>query len=160
MQEIFYKFAIATSQKLSNLTVLDHLLVFALSIATLLIGTWTDSMSVLIALQVVDVVTGLMKGKRNRAIASRELKKGAKGKFGAWLYIIVGNTIDGILAFGSPIAKTFVVSYLVIMELISIVENAETLGAPKVPTFLTKYLAAAKDKLENVEIGRDKEDDN
>lgn len=149
MYGMISKMFLGTAQKLSSLTLLDHLIVFGISISSLLIGSWTDAMSLLILLQLIDVATGLTKGKREKKLSSSELKKGAKSKFGGWLYIIVGNAIDGLLTFGTPVAKTFVVSYLIVMELMSIVENAEELGAPGAPKFITKYLDSAKNQLDN-----------
>lgn len=153
------KLIVGTTHKMSTLTFFDHLIVLGISISSLLIGRWTDAMSLLILLQVIDVITGLTKGKRGKKLSSGELKKGAKSKFGGWLYIIVGNAIDGLLTFGTPVGKTFVVSYLIVMELMSIVENAEELGAPGAPKFITKYLASAKSQLDNGKNPNEKESD-
>lgn len=141
-----------TLEKVANLTPLEHVLAFGLYLLGLLIGEWTGSMTLLIILQVIDVATGLGKGKKSDSVSSGKLKEGAKSKFGGWLYIIVGNVIDGMLTFGMPIAKMFVVSYLTVMELISIVENAQELGAHKAPPLIMNYLIKLKDKLDKTEL--------
>lgn len=158
MYEAISKTLTASFIKVSNLTSTEHLIAMIIGCINFVVGDWTTSMTLLIVLQVIDVLTGLKKGKRSKNISSSALKKGARSKFGGWLYIVVGNAIDiSMEATGVGLARTVVISYLTLMELISITENAQELGAYEPPKFLTEYLAVTKDKISGSSIIKDKD---
>ena len=144
------------SQKFINMTTFEHVAALAMSGVTFLIGDFNNAMKLLIALQVVDVFTGLKKGKKSKNLSSGKLKEGAASKFGGWLYVIVGHGIDSMLGLtGIGVARTFVLSYLTLMELMSISENAESLSGLKAPNLITQYLAVAKNTMDNAELSKD-----
>lgn len=138
------------------MTTFEHIIAIAISGLTFLIGDFNNAMKLLIALQIVDIFTGLKKGKRSKNLSSRKLKEGAASKFGGWLYVIVGHGIDSMLGLtGIGMARTFVLSYLTLMELMSIAENAEALSGLKAPNLITQYLEVAKKSMDSTELSKD-----
>lgn len=149
--------------KFESLNGIEHGMAALMTVSVLLVGEWTQTMTLYFALQILDVAAGIIRGGKKKEISSSVLKKGAKTKFGSWIYIIIGHVIDTVFIaevpfmMGGSIAKTLVLSYLVLMELTSLAEHGEAMGAPHIG-FLTKYLAQTKEVIENKEIkGSDKE---
>lgn len=149
MKEFVSELISTTIDRMIGLPMIGHIFALIIYLFTLLIGDWVESMTVLLALQIIDVATGLLKGRRNEGLDSRRLKLGAKGKFGAWLYVLIGNVLDNFVMTGLPMARYFAIAYLIVMELISIQENAVQMGARKPPKWISDNLKVAKDKLNN-----------
>lgn len=94
----------------------------------LLFGTWTPMLTAFVAIQVLDILTGILVGKKRREISSDTFHEGIKKKVGMWVLIILANIIDTIIWQGVPIFKSGVTLFLIGGEGLSVVEN---LGKPR-----------------------------
>lgn len=145
--------------KFYEMDIFAHIISLIVALVGFAIGDFTKSMQFFILLQFIDVMTGFKKGKQSRRFSSGRLKDGAASKCGAWIYIIIGHAIDMMSTSGTvAVARTLVVSYLTIMELTSIAENAEEISGVKAPTFISKYLAVAKRTLDSTTIENNSEE--
>lgn len=70
---------------------------------------------------VLDVVTGFIKALDNKSISSRAMKHGAYSKIVIWLVVFTSYIASSY--FGTDIV-TYVCGYYIIMEIVSILENA------------------------------------
>ena len=125
-------------------------------------------MVILILSNVIDYATGLFAAKyRNTSINSYTSIRGIAKKICMWLLVGVGAILDWILIYSSSyigliIKFNFLVAcavavWLIVHELISILENMKDIGVP-LPPFLKKIASNVKSQTENrVDIG-DSED--
>ena len=108
---------------------------------------------------VVDYISGSAAAMQAGQWASAQARAGIWHKAGMIVVVIVAALADYVLALvvtnipALPITYTVlilpvVLVWYILTELGSILENAASMGAP-VPEFLTKLLAAAKDKVED-----------
>ena len=116
---------------------------------------------------VVDYISGSAAAMQAGQWASAQARAGIWHKAGMIVVVIVAALADYVLALvvanipALPITYTVlilpvVLAWYILTELGSILENAAAMGAP-VPEFLTKLLAAAREK---VEAAADEEGDN
>lgn len=127
---------------------------------------------VLLAMMVVDYITGMLAGKSEaidhpgNSSYGWNSKKGAKGiikKVGYACVIAVAMVVDYVIItvadqLGFPIPASAFFGLLVsvwylLNELLSIIENAGRMGA-NVPEWLRKYIAVLKDKIDNSDYGQ------
>lgn len=88
-----------------------------------------------------DYLTGIMKAVHNHDIQSSKLRDGLMRKFGEMITIIISLFLQ--YSIGLPKEITIFISiYIIVMELISIIENLDAIGV-KVPKWI-------KDRLLNV----------
>lgn len=102
-----------------------------------------------LSLIVIDVITGTLVGMATHSLKSSIASAGMRKKAGELLGLFTVAVVTW--AFGLP--KSFVSFFSVyfsIVETISIVENLNALGVP-IPGFVYKFLAEAKDDLEEPE---------
>ena len=123
-----------------------------------LFGVLAIPILLLVVSNVVDYVTGVIASKfRGQKISSYKGIQGITKKVCMWLLIVVGVIVDEVIAysvaqFGLVIPVTFVVAcivaiWLVINELISILENLKDIGVP-LPPFAMKLLKNIKSQIE------------
>lgn len=110
---------------------------------------------------VIDYITGSAAAMATGTWASAEARSGIWHKGGMVVIVVVAALADGVLgvvintsSMPLPIEYTTLLCPVVLMwyiltELGSVAENATAMGAP-VPPFLVKFLAAAKDKVEDL----------
>lgn len=110
-----------------------------------LFGGWSTALTIFIAIQVLDVMTGLLKAFQEYNVNSSIMRKGLTRKFAFWIAIILAHFVDLILFDGKEIALTGIVFSLIGQEAISIIENLGSLGVI-LPPALTKYFIKIKDK--------------
>ena len=112
----------------------------------------------LVGANVVDYVTGLCAAKyRNEPISSYKGMRGIWKKIGMWLLVLVGAWIDILMnyaieyigiSFTLPfIVATVVAVWLVVNEVISILENLKDIGTD-IPPFLLPLMKNIKTKVE------------
>lgn len=77
--------------------------------------------SLLIIANVLDVVTGLIKAIDTKTVSSKAMKHGAWSKVMIWAIVFVSGIASTYLNMD---LVTYVIGYYLIMELISILENA------------------------------------
>lgn len=133
------------------------------------LGILFPVLCMLVAMMVVDYVTGMLASKTeaidhpNDSNYGWSSKKGAKGiikKVGYLCVIAVAMVVDyviitvsGTLGFTMPVNAFFgllVAIWYLLNELLSIIENAGRMGAA-VPEWLLKYIAVLKDKIDSTD---------
>lgn len=98
-----------------------------------------------LVLMAADVVTGWIQASVNGTWDSTKMRKGLFRKSGELLIIIVAYVIYEAIALPVDV-PVFISGYVVIMEILSVLENLDQAGVP-VPTWLTRRLKKAADAL-------------
>lgn len=133
---------------------------------TLKLGLLFWPMAILVILMVIDYVTGMLASKAEAirhpedpayGWSSRRGILGVIKKVAYWGVIAVALCLDQIiitsgahLGFEAPVKGVFgviVTVWLVLTEMLSIIENAGRMGAP-VPKWLARYIAVLKGKID------------
>lgn len=78
-------------------------------------------MQYLLACNILDIVTGFIKAYDQKNVSSKKMKHGALAKVSIWCVVVVSIILSGYL--GTDLT-TYIVSYYLLMEIISILENA------------------------------------
>ena len=81
----------------------------------------TIFMQYLVACNILDIVTGFIKAYDQKNVSSKKMKHGALAKVSIWCVVVVSIILSGYL--GTDLT-TYIVSYYLIMEIVSILENA------------------------------------
>lgn len=118
------------------------------------LGGWTTDMRALIILMCIDVSMGfLIAAIWNRSsksetgkLKSLSMWKGICRKGVTLLIVLVSHQLDTVL--GMNYIRTAVIIAFIVDELISIIENANTMGV-KMPTVITKAIELLKDREES-----------
>lgn len=93
-----------------------------------------------------DIITGWIQASVNGVWDSTKMRKGLYRKSGELLLVVLAWAIGLAVALPVNIAA-FVSGYIVIMELLSVIENLDQAGIP-IPKKLVKMLKKAKDTWE------------
>ena len=109
-----------------------------------LFGGWTELLTAVLILHVLDMITGVMVAGKFNEIGSEKMNNGIKKKAGNWITLILAHVIDVVLFDRQPIAVTGMSFVLIANEGLSIVENLGNLGV-YIPDFITKYLKQIRD---------------
>ncbi len=130
-----------------------------------LLSSWLGVLAipvyVLVACNVMDYITGLAAAhRRGQKVSSYVGVLGIAKKVCMWLLIGVGAVVDWLLMYcGSQLgfeihlpmlAASLVAVWLIVNEVISILENIGDIGVP-LPGFLTKIVQGLKSKIEGAE---------
>lgn len=78
-------------------------------------------MQYLIACNILDIVTGFIKAYDQKNVSSKKMKHGALAKVSIWCVVVVSIILSSYL--GTDLT-TYIVGYYLIMEIVSILENA------------------------------------
>lgn len=78
-------------------------------------------MQYLLACNILDIVTGFIKGYDQKNLSSKKMKHGALAKVTIWCVVVVSIILSAYL--GTDLT-TYIVGYYLIMEIVSILENA------------------------------------
>ena len=121
------------------------------------------ALAVLIGVMILDYLTGMMKAYLSGSLSSKKGLRGILKKLGYLIVIVTGAVCDYILihlisrigvTFSLPFLVSLVITvWLIVNELISILENLSTLGVP-FPRFLmhlVKRLAVYVEKSAEIE---------
>lgn len=98
-----------------------------------------------LVLMAADVVTGWIQASVNGTWDSTKMRKGLFRKSGELLIIVVAYVIYEAIALPVDV-PVFISTYVVIMEVLSVLENLDQAGVP-VPRWLTRRLKKAADAL-------------
>lgn len=96
-------------------------------------------------LMALDVISGYVNAAIKRETSSSVMRKGLGHKFAEIVYITLGLLIS--LAFGVRQIEYFISFYIIIMEVISILENCEKLGL-KAPKAVKEKVDELKDEID------------
>ena len=78
-------------------------------------------MQYLLACNILDIVTGFIKAYDQKNVSSKKMKHGALAKVTIWCVIVVSIILSAYL--GTDLT-TYIVGYYLMMEIVSILENA------------------------------------
>lgn len=78
-------------------------------------------MQYLLACNILDIVTGFIKAYDQKNLSSKKMKHGALAKVTIWCVVVVSIILSAYL--GTDLT-TYIVGYYLIMEIVSILENA------------------------------------
>ena len=81
----------------------------------------TTLMQYLLMCNILDIVTGFIKAYDQKYVSSKKMKHGALAKVSIWCVVVVSIILSAYLRTD---LTTYIVGYYLIMEIISIVENA------------------------------------
>ena len=109
-------------------------------------------LAVLLLVMVADYVSGMAKAWSTGTLCSRIGLRGILKKLGYLVLVGVAGVVDGLAQTGVEVTFQFLVAamvivWLIINELISILENVAAIGGP-VPAFLQKLLGRLKNAVE------------
>ena len=78
-------------------------------------------MEYLLACNILDIVTGFIKAYDKKNVSSKKMKHGALAKVTIWCVVVVSIILSAYL---DTDLTTYIVGYYLIMEIVSILENA------------------------------------
>ena len=78
-------------------------------------------MQYLLACNILDIVTGFIKAYDQKNVSSKKMKHGALAKVSIWCVVVVSIILSAYL---NTDLTTYIVGYYLIMEIVSIIENA------------------------------------
>ena len=142
-------------------------MIFSAAITALIsyLGVIAIPVTVLMAAMIIDYVTGMAAAWHNKKLSSKKGLSGIIKKISYLALVCVGMGVDwviyyGIKSVGVDMGYTFffgvlVAVWLIINELISILENLESIGVP-MPVFLIKIVKRLKIAAETVGESEDK----
>lgn len=81
----------------------------------------TIFMQYLVACNILDIFTGFIKAYDQKNVSSKKMKHGALAKVSIWCVVVVSIILSSYL--GTDLT-TYIVGYYLIMEIVSILENA------------------------------------
>ena len=102
----------------------------------------TTLMQYLLACNILDIVTGFIKAYDQKNVSSKKMKHGALAKVTIWCVVVVSIILSAYL---KTDLTTYIVGYYLIMEIVSILENASAFVP--VPDKL-------KNMLDNEQVGK------
>lgn len=103
-----------------------------------------------------DYLTGIMKAWHNHDIQSSKLRDGLNRKFGECIVIIISLFLQYSIGLPKEIT-TFISIYIIVMELISIIENLDAVGV-KVPKWIKDRLVSIAEDNDEKEVDNGKEE--
>lgn len=120
-----------------------------------LFGAWSITLTIFLVVQLLDLLSVVLKHAKLGKLNSAELKLEIINKVGVWLILVLAHFIDVILFAGNNVVQTAITFTLIGQEGISILENLNFLGI-QVPKSLAKYFKNIEAK---GEINEEKEID-
>lgn len=137
---------------------LKNIFIMVFGIITAWLGALAIPVYLLVTCNVIDYVTGILAAnRRGQKISSYTGINGIAKKICMWLLIVVGGVIDCLLSFaggsiGVDIHLTMSVAsltviWLLVNEIISILENLGDIGTP-LPGFLVSIVNSLQSKLD------------
>ena len=114
-----------------------------------LFGAWDIILQALIAMVVIDYITGVMAAYVEKALSSEIGMKGIIKKVCIFLMVAVANIVDISTGLDEPYLRTAVIWFFIANESLSALENMGRLGVP-----LPEFLKQALQKLNKGQTGR------
>ena len=114
-----------------------------------LFGDMTFMLFALLALEIIDYVTGVMSAIAKKELSSRKSFLGILRKFAILLIVALGHLLDMLFHTGDAF-RTAVCFFYIANEAMSIIENAAMIGLP-VPQVIKNVLAQIKSKADKGE---------
>ena len=141
-----------------TISMLKLTLIAAVSVVLSYFNALLIPIVVLVAVMVIDYISGMTSAKRTGELSSRLGVMGILKKVGYLALVAVGMVVDYLISsalihVGIHIQINYcfamiIIIWLIVNELISILENLGELGVP-IPEFLRKSIKKIKDGVEN-----------
>lgn len=128
---------------MDNIT--KNILAAVCAVASFAIGEWCGHLSALVALVVLDYISGMAAAVIEKKVSSELGAKGIAKKIFMFFIVVVANIVDVNVIGEGHVLKTVTVAFYIANECISLIENAGRLGVP-VPKKLIDVLKQLKDK--------------
>jgi len=113
-----------------------------------LFGGWDTILQALMALVIIDFITGVLAAYSEKKLNSEVGQKGIIKKVCIFLMVALAQIIDVSTGFEEPMLRTAVIMFFIANESLSALENMGRLGVP-----LPEFLKAALEKLHNTQVG-------
>ena len=134
------------------------ILIIVISAIMDFLGILAIPVFLMVACNIIDYITGLMASKyRKEQISSYKGIRGISKKVCMWLLVLVGSFIDVIINYAAEymgigfkipfIVATFVAAWIVVNEMISILENMIDIGV-ELPPFLMPIVKLLRREVE------------
>lgn len=144
-------------------------LIVAVSIVMDFLGILAIPVFLMVGCNIIDYITGLMASKyREEQISSYKGIRGITKKVCMWLLVVVGSFIDVIINYAAQymgigfkisfIVATFVAVWIVVNEIISILENIIDIDEKIIPPFLMPLVRRIKNEIETAAGENDEKD--
>ncbi len=111
------------------------------------LGGFDMSLKVLIALTILDFITGILAAVYKRKVDSNIGYKGVIRKTGMYVMVCMAYLLDAVLG-TTGILRGAMIGFYIAVEGISIVENTGAMGLP-LPAFIKEVLVKLKTKSDN-----------
>lgn len=138
-----------------------EVLIVAISAIMDLLGILAIPVFLMVGCNIIDYITGLMASKyREEQISSYKGMRGIIKKVCMWLCVVVGAIIDALIQYATQtiglsirfpfIVATLVAVWIVVNEIISILENIIDIDGKTLPPFLMPLVKRIKKEIETV----------
>jgi toxin secretion/phage lysis holin len=121
------------------------------SLGVWLFGAWDPILQALIALVVLDYLSGVLAAYFERSLNSTTGYRGICKKICIFLMVALANILDSTGGLGDPWVRTCVIMFFIANESLSALENAGRIGLP-----LPAPLVAALEKIHKEHTGEKK----
>lgn len=115
------------------------------TVASFVIGEWCGHLTALVALIVLDYISGVAAAVIEKKVSSELGAKGIAKKIFMFFIVAVANIVDVNVIGEGHVLKSVTVFFYITNECISLIENAGRLGVP-VPKKLLDVLEQLKNK--------------
>lgn len=123
-------------------------------IVTYIWGPWDALIIALVAMVIIDYITGVIKAAVQGKLSSAVGFGGLLKKVAIFLLVAVGVMVDRVIPATNEAVRSAVIFFYIANEGLSILENAGELGLP-LPAALKKSLEKMQDKEEKSDIDSD-----
>ena len=128
---------------MDNIT--KNILAAVCAVGSFVLGEWCGHLTALVALVVIDYISGVIAAIVEKKLSSEIGAKGIAKKIFMFFIVAVANIVDVNVIGEGHVLKTVTVAFYIANECISLIENAGRLGVP-VPKKLLDVLKQLKDK--------------
>jgi len=120
--------------------------VFAVAVTTLqfLFGGWSMPLQILVAVVIIDYLTGIGAAFVSKRLDSRVGARGIIRKIALFALVSLAHLLDTGMAMSAPVLQTATIWFFISNEGISITENLHEIGVP-LPKALVEALSKLKD---------------
>jgi toxin secretion/phage lysis holin len=129
-------------------SIFKSLVLFFSFVASTILGGWDMALKVLVFVVITDFITGVLAGAYEGKLSSSIGHRGIIKKVTIFIIVALAYQLD--CALGMAYIRTTVIYFYIVMEAISILENAERTGITT-PDFLRKLLKQVRDTTNNGE---------
>ncbi len=136
-------------------------LIVAVSIVMDFLGILAIPVFLMVGCNIIDYITGLMASKyREEQISSYKGMRGIIKKVSMWILVVVGAVVDELIQYASQtiglniqlpfIVASLVAVWIIVNEVISILENIIDIDEKIIPPFLMPIVRRIKKEIEAV----------